>query len=154
MNRVSVGALVVLAGGSALACKSPLSPLELVELNAAEARWASRPFQSYAIEMIQSCFCSPLVTQWARVEVVNGTLNRVVLVESGTEVSPGERTYFQTVEEVFAGIRAAPRQDWVKDVVAEFDPELGFPTSVSFVSKDGIMDAGGFRAIRNAVALP
>ena len=86
--------------------------------------------------------------------MINGTVNRVVLVESGTEVSPSERTYFWTVEQVFSAIRAAQHDDWVKDVVAEFDPQLGFPTSVSFVPKDGILDAGSLRSMRNAAALP
>lgn len=86
MNRLALGTLLVMAGAT-VACKSPLSPLELVELNAAEARWAARPFQSYAIEMSASCFCDPILNQWARVEVVNGIVNRVVLVDSGTEVS-------------------------------------------------------------------
>lgn len=126
MNRRALVWLVVIVGGSAVACKSPLSPLELVELNAAEARWAARAFQSYAIETISSCFCSPVVTQWARVEV----------------------------ERVFSAIRAAQHDDWVKDVVAEFDPQLGFPTSVSFVPKDGILDGGRLHSMRNATALP
>jgi hypothetical protein len=95
MSRLALVAVVAMAGGSAAACGSPLSPIERVELNAAEARWAARPFQAYSIEMLSSCF-----------------------------------------------------------FVAEFDPQLGFPTSVSFVPKEGILDAGSYREMRNAAALP
>jgi len=154
MNRLALVALVALAGGSTVACESPLSPLELAELNAAEARWAARPFQSYAIEMSESCFCDPILNQWARVEVVNGLVNRVVLVDSGTEVSPLQRSYFRTVEEVFHSIRAAQHDDWVKDIVVEFDPQFGFPTSVRFVPKEEILDGGSHGRLRNAAPLP
>jgi hypothetical protein len=153
MSRLALGTLLVMAGAT-VACKSPLSPLELAELNAAEARWAARPFQSYAIEMSTSCFCDPILNQWARVEVVNGIINRVVLVDGGTEVSPPQRTYFDTVEEVFNSIRRAQHDEYVKDIVVEFDSQLGFPTIVDFVPTEDILDGGSFRRMRNAAALP
>src|SRR5688572_6913358 len=93
--------------GASIACESPLSIRELRQLQTAEARWAARPFQNYTIEAQKSCFCDPIVTQWARVEVLGGAVTRVVLVETGDEVASPYRAYFSTVEGVFAAIQAA-----------------------------------------------
>src|SRR5881296_679055 len=101
MNRFfTVSALVVLAA-SLTACESPLSLGELRALADAEARWAGRGFQDYTFEIRRSCFCEPLITQWARVEVVGGQMTRVVLLDTGAEVPPAQRGRFVTVEQVF-----------------------------------------------------
>lgn len=155
MNRVVLLPFLLLAAGSTIACSaSPLVPSEVRELDRAEARWAARPFGAYSIEMKTSCFCPPIINEWARVEVVNDSVTRVVLVDSGTEVSATERPSFRTVEWLFSTIRSAQDAEWVNDVVATYDPLLGFPTYVSFIPKDGILDAGSVHYLRNAAALP
>ena len=146
--------LAVVAAATAACSASPLVPSEVRELDRAEVRWAARPFRAYSIEMKTSCFCPPIIDQWARVEVVSDSVTRVVLVDSGTEVSPAERPSFRTVEWLFSTIRSAQDAEWVKDVVASYDPVLGFPTYVSFIPKDGITDAGSVHYLRNAAALP
>ena len=146
--------LTVVAAATVACSSSPLVPSEVRELDRAEARWAARPFRAYSIEMKTSCFCPPIINEWARVEVVNDSVTRVVLVDSGTEVSPAERPSFRTVEWLFSTIRSAQDAEWVKDVVASYDPVLGFPTYVSFIPKDGITDAGSVHYLRNAAALP
>ena len=153
MTRLPSSLLVLLAA-SVAACESPLSPTELRALAQAEARWAARGFDSYAIEERQACFCPPEVTQWARAEVVTGNVDRVIMLESGVEVPAAQRGQFPTVEQVFRTIRAADTQDWIKDVVVQFDPQLGFPTLVSLVPKAGILDAGIVYYFRNASPLP
>ena len=107
----------VLLGASLSACESPLSPSELLALSEAEARWARRSFQDYAFEIRRSCFCEPLVTQWAHVEVRGGVVSHVVLLETGAEVSPQERGRFPTVEGTFASIRAATQDEWLDDIM-------------------------------------
>lgn len=154
IKRLVLIPILAIVAGSALACGSPLSPGESRELNEAEARWAARPFQAYAFEMRLGCFCPPIVTDWSRVEVVNGSVARVVVLESGTEVSAGERVYFRTVEQLFDDIRQASRQEWVRDVVVRFDAELGYPTLIRLVPEEGILDAGSEHHLRNAAALP
>lgn len=139
---------------SVAACGSPLSPNEFFALTRAEARWDARGFPDYAIEMRQACFCPEELTQWARVEVVAGRVDRVFVLATGHELPALERAYFQTVEQVFNSIRSAADSDWVKDVVVEYDRALGFPTYVSLVSKPNILDAGTAFYLRNAVPLP
>lgn len=54
---------------------------------------------------------------------------------------------------VFDAIRTARDDNWVKDVVVEFDTQLGFPTYGSFVPKPGILDAGNTMYLRSVAAL-
>ena len=154
MNRFfTVSALVVLAA-SLTACESPLSPAELRALADAEARWAARGFQDYTFEIRRSCFCEPLITQWARVEVVGGQMTRVVLLDTGAEVPPAQRGRFVTVEQVFTSIRAANQNELLDDVIVEYDQQLGFPTRVRFIAKPDILDGGSASYLRNAGPVP
>jgi hypothetical protein len=146
--------VVALVAAPLAACESPLSLSELRALARAEARWAARGFENYAIEERQSCFCPPEVLQWSRVEVVSGNVDRVTTLETGVEVPAAQRGQFRTVEQVFRTIRTGHTQDWVKDVVVEFDPQLGFPTLVSLEPKADILDAGITYYFRNASHLP
>ena len=154
MNRSFTVSTLVLLAASLTACDSPLSLGELRALTDAEARWAGRGFQDYAFEIRRSCFCEPLITQWARVEVVGGQLTRVVLLETGAEVPPAQRGRFPTVEQVFTSIRAASQDELLDDVIVEFDHQLGFPTHVSFITKPDILDGGSASYLRNAGPLP
>jgi len=148
MNRFfTVSALVVLAA-SLTACESPLSPAELRALADAEARWAARGFQDYTFEIRRSCFCEPLITQWARVEVLGGQMTRVVLLDTGAEVPPAQRGRF------FTNIRAANQNELLDDVIVEYDQQLGFPTRVRFITKPDILDGGSASYLRNAGPLP
>ncbi len=144
--------LAVLASG--VSCVSPLSPAELLDLAAAKARWEARPYTSYAIEELQSCFCPSEITQWVRVEVVDGTVVRAAIVESGAAISRSQLGLFRTVERVFDDISGAGDDQWVEDVIAEYDPILGFPTRVDLVPKQGLVDAGLAIYLRNPTPIP
>jgi hypothetical protein len=144
----------VLLVASLSACESPLSPSELLALSEAEARWARRSFQDYAFEIRRSCFCEPLVTQWAHVEVLGGVVSRVVLLETGAEVSSQERGRFPTVEGIFARIRAAAKDESLADIKVEFDPVLGYPTRVTFAAKPDILDGGSATYLRSVSSMP
>src|SRR5436309_13665154 len=105
MNRFfTVSALVVLAA-SLTACESPLSPGELRALADAEARWAGRGSQDYTFEIRRSCFCEPLITQWARGDVLGGQMRRAVAPDTRAELPPAQRSRFVTVEQASASSR-------------------------------------------------
>jgi hypothetical protein len=146
--------LLSLWAAAATACDSPLSPSEWLRLTDAEARWAARPFPDYSFEMFESCFCPAEMTQWARVEVVNDQVSRVVLLATGADVPPPRRDYFPTVERIFSYIHSANHDDYLRDLVVAFDPHLGYPTQVDFLSKPDIMDGGATYYLRNAAAMP
>jgi Family of unknown function (DUF6174) len=133
---------------------SPLSPNELLALGEAEARWAARPFEDYSYETVTSCGeCPDVVRQWARVAVSNGMVVGVVLIANDSVLSDADLISFTTVDGLFAQIRRYQHEDWVRDVSVTFDPELGYPTSISSFAKAGIMDAGASRLIRNLLPL-
>lgn len=136
----------------ATACNTPLSPNELRQLVEAEARWASRGFADYAIEARESCFCPPALNQWSRVEVVDGLVDRVTVVATGTDVAEEDRTRFPTVEYLFDVIRRSNDRDY-DELIVEFDPELGFPTRVELHDKPDVTDGGVAYFMRNASAL-
>lgn len=144
--------LAVLASGAA--CASPLSPAELLDLAAAKARWEARGYANYAIEELQSCFCPSEIIQWVRVEVVDGAVVRAIVVEGGAEVPQIQLGLFRTVEQVFDDITGAGHYQWVEDVVAEYDPTLGFPTRIDLVPKQGLVDAGLAIYLRNPTPFP
>lgn len=132
------------------ACSSPLSPTELLTLSQAEARWASRPFQSYSYEIVTSCGeCPEFITRWVRVAVSNGTVLGAVFVENDSALSVGDRASFSTIDGLFAQIRRYQHDDWVRDVKVTFDRQWGYPTSISTFAKPGIMDAGADQQTRN-----
>jgi len=136
------------------ACASPLSTGELRALSDAEARWARRGFQDYTFETMRSCFCDPLVTQWARVEVRGGVATRVVSLETGAEVSPQQRGYFPTVDGLFNRIRRATTDESLDDIEVEFDPVLGFPTRIVFQTRPNILDGGSETNARSVAPIP
>lgn len=143
--------LVLALSAAAAACaESPLSPIESIRLAEAEARWAARPFPDYSFETRHACFCPFEMTQWARVEVVGGQVSRVVVLATGAELPPLQRSYFKTVEGVFASIHSAQDDDYLQDIRFEFDPQLGYPTQVDFVSQPTIADGGASYFLRNA----
>ena len=135
---------------AALGCASPLSPREVRTLGDAERLWAARNFRDYQFELRRSCFCPLEFHQWARVEVASGRVTRVIFVDTGTEVPPAQLSWYPAVEAIFEAIRAAASNNLVKDVVAEFDQALGFPSVVNVISKPNVQDGDISYHLRNA----
>src|SRR3989442_15337177 len=81
-----------------VACTSPLSPSEVLELGRAEARWASRPFSAYSSEIATSCGECPKVMQ----QVARGSVNDnpdigAALVETHSALPPSPVTWCSTL---------------------------------------------------------
>jgi hypothetical protein len=153
MRLGSLVPLAVLAAGLS-ACESPLSSSERLRLAEGEAKWAARGYGDYSIEMRRSCFCLPEVTAWARVEVVSGTVARVILIDSGEIITDSRRTYWSTVEQLFRSLRETDEGDWLDDIRFTLDPVLGYPTEVSWISTPNVQDAGATQFLRHPAPLP
>lgn len=153
MRLGSVVPLSVLALGL-VACESPLSSSERRLLAEGEAKWAARGYGDYSIEMRRSCFCAPEVNVWARVEVTAGTVTRVTLIETGEIITDSRRTYWTTVEQLFASLRETDEGDWLEDIRFTLDPVLGYPTEISWISTPNVQDAGATQYLRNPAPLP
>lgn len=137
----------------AIACQTPSSIDGARVLAEARDRWSERGFPNYSFEMQQSCFCAPETTQWARIDVVDGAVRRVVLVASGAEVSDELFPAFPSIESIFDQLEAEPPA-WIERIEAEYDAALGFPTVVRFVSKPEVADADATYSLRNVNPLP
>ena len=81
--------------------------------------------------------------------VSNGNVVSLVLIANDSALSVGDQASFTTIDGLFAQIRRYQHEDWVRDVKVTFDPQWGYPTSISTFAKAGIMDAGADRYIRN-----
>jgi hypothetical protein len=153
MRTPAMVALAILAIGLT-ACESPLSNSERRRLAQGEAKWATRGYGNYSIEMRRSCFCAPEVNWWARVEVVAGAVQRVILIETGEIITDARRTSWSTVEQLFQSIRETEEGDWLEDIRFTLDPVLGYPTEISWISTPNVQDAGATQFLRNPAPLP
>jgi len=79
--------------------------------------------------------------QLVRVSVEDDHVVGGVLVASDSALPPGALTSFTTVDGLFARIRGYQHQDWVRNVIVTFDPQLGYPRSIDVFARTGIMDA-------------
>ena len=153
MDRHRISAAIGLMSFVVAACSSPTSPLDGRALSRAEARWAARPFDSYTYETVTSCGeCPDIVRRQTRIEVRNGRVSAAVVVANDSLLPTVES--FITVDGLFAQIRGYQREDWVREVRVEFDPQLGYPTSIRVFAKAGIMDADYDKYISNLVPSP
>lgn len=96
----------------------PGSPLS--DLDDAEARWEAADLADYEMTYREVCFCPEIII---RVTVENGQVTETVSLSEYERDEPG-----RTVESLFAEIRAAI-DDGAASVNAEYDADLGYPTS-------------------------
>jgi len=145
---------LAILGLGLMACESPLSSSERRLLAEGQAKWAARGYGDYSIEMRRSCFCLPEVTAWARVEVMAGTVARVILIDSGEIITDSRRTYWSTVEQLFSSLRETDEEDWLEDIEFTLDPVLGYPTEIRWIAPDNVLDAGAIQFLRSPAPLP
>jgi len=133
LEAVIVLALVAPSAG-ALACNRRDSPRYVQEPNEALAKWKAKGPPCYQVTISR---VSGVVSTIQRVFVCNG---RVV---SRVNVPPGERLIrFDEAgveglfEEIESAIKSAPRVT----VRARYDPQLGYPVSVSVKGPDNLFD--------------
>lgn len=153
MRLPSLVPLAMLAVGL-MACESPLSNSERRLLAEGQAKWAARGYGDYSIEMRRSCFCAPEVNDWAKVEVVGGTVARVTLLHSGETITDSRLTYWSSVEQLFSSLRETDEDDFLEDVEFTLDPVLGYPTEIHWKFPDNVLDAGAIQFLRNPAPLP
>ncbi len=164
ISRIHVSALTRLAAvlltGATLSCSSNriVGPHDLVRLAAAESRWNERAFADYTYEIFIGCFCTPEVTRWTRVTVRDGAVVQAEHVEPHPDIPLTTFDYWHPIDTVFSRVRAAMvdrgSTSYLKDVVVQYDPALGYPTRVEFVSRPNIADGGATWELRNVTPLP
>lgn len=134
---------------------SPFGPDEFREAARAKARWEARGFVDYDFEYRSACFCPPELTDWARVAVRNNQVASVQMVTSGAQIDPQHFLMWPTVDAMFDRIfRDHDSDNFLLDIIAQFDRQLGYPTTVTFIFDPGIQDAGGAHYLRNLTPVP
>ena len=132
-------------------------PGDVRRLAEAKQRWESRSFPDYTYEIRTGCFCPPEVNQWSRVEVRNGVVVDVDAVDPDPNYPITTISYWQPIDTLFAHIERAISESGFNSVYARvdvtYDSQLGFPTSIEYVSKPNIADAGASISVRNVVPL-
>ena len=123
----------------ATGCSSPFGADEVRELADARDRWGQRTFADYTFETRHDCFCPPRAIGPVRITVRQGDITSVTLLDSG-EAVPADSWY--TIEDLFERIPRLADEEGVEDLTAEYDPALGFPTSIQARYEEGILDAG------------
>ena len=159
MLRRLMTVMALSASAMLTACDSSgiAGPGDFRRLIHAKERWASRPFADYTYEIRTSCFCPPELNQWSRVEVRNGAVVDVDAVDPDPAFPITTISWWQPIDTLFADIERAMAGSGFSSVYAEvnvtYDAQFGFPTSIEYVSKPTVADAGASISVRNVVPL-
>ena len=152
VTALSASAMLTACDSSGIA-----GPGDFRRLTEAKQRWVSRPFADYTYEIRTSCFCPPEVNQWTRVEVRNDVVVDVDPVDPNTNFPITTLSYWQPIDTLFADIERAISETGFSSIYARvdvtYDAQLGFPTSIEYVSKPTIADAGASISVRNVIPL-
>lgn len=119
MRRVRV----LLLGFGLVACSGNL------ELQKQQSLWNQQGIAHYRYTVQTSCFCGPDLTQPLRVEVKNGKAVALTNAETGLAVSDSRFEPINTIDKLYALIRAAIVKP-VASIKVEYDASLGIPTSI------------------------
>ena len=159
MLRTMMTVMALSASTMLTACDSSgiAGPGDVRRLAEAKALWLSRSFTDYTYEIRTSCFCPPEVNQWSRVEVRSGVVVDVDAVDPTPNFPITTLSYWQPIDTLFADIERAISNDGFNSVYAKvdvtYDAQYGFPTSIDYISKPNIADAGASISVRNVVPL-
>lgn len=133
---LAAGLLACLAAGSAAACSNPLDArVETLAEN--RNRWESDGPADYSYVYNEICFCAPPLA--ARVEVRDGVVVSAAHPETGEPLPAEDVERVPTVEELFAEVEAAFREDPAVASVT-YDPQFGHPTDAYFDFRLNVAD--------------
>lgn len=134
-----------------------VDPDDFRELAAAEAQWRARSFGDYSYEIRILCFCPPEITQWTRVTVRDGAVTAAEAVDPNPAYAITSLQYWQPIDSLFVDLRRRmtdrASQTYLDAIVAEYDPELGYPTNIEYRTKTNVIDGGSQFLLRNVKPL-
>ena len=113
---------------TAVGCTDPLGP-EKNKLDAAQDRWNLVNADNYVFEFQRLCFCASDFVRPVRIEVLDGKVNSAIYVDTGEPISL-PLTSVLTIDGLLDEIRDAT-DGMAFSVIADYDADLGYPTSVS-----------------------
>jgi hypothetical protein len=126
-------------------CSSVVSPGE--ELASARSRWLQKGPSVYTMTIFRGCECLSEAVGLVSVTVNNGAIS-ARYTASGVAVGKSYAALFPDVEGLFRLIADAQAQHYYK-VDVEYDPELGFPTSISIDAVKNALDDESFTLVKD-----
>ena len=109
------------------ACGNPTGPDS--QLKSARAKWVSQAPAAYSYTVSRGCFCPVEAIGPVTVLVRNGVVESLKYTQTGADVPQQYRSFFPTVEGLFAQIDSA-RSQHVARLDVTYDSTLGYPTRI------------------------
>lgn len=145
MSRLMAIACAALFGA---ACSGDATGIRLLdgqairaELAHNETKWSALALTDYRYAFRRVCDCTPDATAAVEIEVRGGSVSRVRLLSTGTDVAPGSG-YWPTVDELFDEIRLA-LDEGATGIHVRYDPVYGYPLEIAI---EWTRDAAGMIA--------
>ena len=138
----------ILAALILAACESSniFGPNDLRKLGEAEALWKARAFADYSYEIRILCFCPPEITQWTRVTVRSGVVTAAEAVDPNPAYPITTIQWWDPIDSLFVDLRRTmsdrTSRTYLESVIAQYDPELGYPTNIEYRAKANVADGG------------
>jgi hypothetical protein len=108
---------------------SVASALDLAEIESRRALWQSQNIADYDFVLGRSCFCDP---DFTRPGLVMVRMNSIVAVFDAQTHEPRRLQDFFTIDAAFDSLRDSLLFQPTTLVIAEFDPQLGYPRRIRF----------------------
>ena len=100
------------------------------ELDRHRTLWEANRSGDYTFEYRPACFCPREFVQPVEVKVRNGVVESVTYVESGESPATNGFPLYHTIDGLFDKVQDAIDREAARLTVS-YDPEMGYPTSVS-----------------------
>ena len=124
------GGGIALAGNGSANALPDVAETTQAELDRHRTVWEANRSDDYTFEYRPVCFCPWEFVQPVEVKVRNGVVESVTYVESGESPATNWFPSYHTIDGLFAKIQDAIDREAVQLTVS-YDPEIGYPTSVS-----------------------
>lgn len=155
---LSISAMAAVAGcqnstGSEL--DQPMDAAEWRAFHAGQARWNSSRPAHYRVEFARGCYCHPQTNEPISIEVRDGLIASASYVRPAADTIAdyqGRELNPMTVDDVFARLLEASRDDIVRDMTIEYDPVHGYPTYAVVLLK--AVDGDWSLSLSNLTPLP
>lgn len=129
----------------------------LTRLDQAESTWKARPFADYRYEIRTLCFCPPEMVRWTRVTVRSGAVVTAEPVDPDPAFPITSIALWKPIDTLFTNLRRTltdpSSRHAYSAIVAEFDPELGYPVLIEYRTHSNIADGGATHHLRNVMPL-
>ena len=123
---------------AAIGCSAPTGPDQIQdELERNRQLFEQQVGGSYSVDHRRECLCIPEMRTPVVLRVVQGQMQEVIDA-SGEPVTPGNWSYYLTVEQAFAAVERAV-EEGVR-VVVTYDPRYGYPMRIVYGRPE--VDAG------------